>query len=88
MAVGHGQVIVTTSATLVVAPDHDGQQVFIKIIGTNDCYVGNGDVSTENGFELEAGEAALSMFLGPGEPLYGIVEQDDAVVCYLATMNQ
>ncbi len=88
MAVGHDQVTVTTSSTLIISADLDGQQVFVKIIGTNDCYVGNGDVSTENGFELEAGEAALSIFLGPGEPLYGIVEQDDAIVCYLATMNQ
>lgn len=81
------QIIVGTDATLVIEDDPDGCHVHIKASGENAVYIGDSDVSTESGYELEKGEA-LSIFLGPHERLYAIVEEGTGKLYFLASMNQ
>lgn len=81
------QVIVGTTPTLVTGSDPDGCSVIIKASGQCAVYIGNGNVSTESGFELEKDEV-LQLTLGPNEELYAIVEEDEGKLYFLATMNQ
>ena len=90
MALSHNQVTITTSATLILAGDPDGVQVYLKASGTGgnvDVYLGGASVTASNGFILDKGEYT-SLFLGPNEVLYGIVAEGTGKVYYLATMNQ
>ena len=81
------QIIITPEATLVIGGDADGCYVHIKASGENAVYIGDSDVSTESGYELEKDDA-LTIFLGPHERLYAIVEEGTGKLYFLASMNQ
>ena len=85
--IGYGQVEVGTEATVIVTADVDGQNVTIKNIDDAEVYLGNSDVTTENGFSLEKDEI-IDLFLGPGEEIYGVVDDNTGTACYLATLNE
>ena len=66
--------------------DEDGAYIHVKG-GNASVYLGNENVTTENGFELEQGET-ISLFIGPDEGLYAVCEEGTVGVCYIATLNQ
>ena len=41
----------------------------------------------DDGYELVK-NSSIGLFLGPGEEIYGVVEEDTEEACYIATMNQ
>lgn len=84
MAIGNNQVTVTTSATLLHAADEDGANLYVK--SEDAIYLGNGDVNINNGYLLDA-DANFGVFVGPGEQLYGIVEEGTTKVYVLMTLN-
>lgn len=84
MAIGHSQVTVTTSATLLHAADDDGANLFLKPEAA--IYIGNGDVSTSNGYLLKQ-NISFPVFIGPSEQLYGIIESGTTTVYVLMTLN-
>lgn len=66
------QVIVGTTETLVYTAGTGGSNVLIRNPGAASVYLGAQGVLTTTGFALAAGDA-VSMPLGPGDALYGIV---------------
>jgi hypothetical protein len=87
MAIGNDQITVGVTATAIITDDYDGQHVIIKNGTDTVCYLGDSDVSISNGFPLGEDEK-IELFLGPGEEIYGIVEEDPATVSFIASMNQ
>ena len=86
--IGSGQIEVGTDVTLIVPTDPDGQRAHVKNLSTERAiFLGGSAVTTTTGFKLKLGEE-LSLFLGPGEAIYGIVVTGTASACYLATLNQ
>ncbi len=84
MAIGNNQVTVTTNATLLHAADIDGANLYVK--SEDAIYLGNGDVTILNGYLLDA-DKNFDVFVGPGEQLYGIVEEGTTTVYVLMTLN-
>ena len=84
MAIGNAQVTVTTSPTLLHAADTDGANLFLK--PESAMYIGNGDVSTSNGYLLKQ-NISFSVFVGPGEQLYGVMGEGSTTVYVLMTLN-
>lgn len=85
--IASNQVTVGTESTVIIANDVDGQNVTIKNTSDTEVYLGDGNVTISNGFKLEQNEI-VDMFLGPGEEIYGIVDDGTGEICYIATMNQ
>jgi hypothetical protein len=84
MPIGHAQVTVTTSATLLHAADEDG--AFLHIKSEDAIFLGNGDVTINNGYLLDA-DFNFPLFVGPEEQLYGIKETESTTVYVLMTLN-
>lgn len=88
MAVGHGQVATSSVRVEVIESDDDGQHVHIFNHSGDPVYLGNGDVSTSNGYKLIE-ETSVDLNLGPGESISAIMAADKTgTVSYIATMNQ
>ena len=85
MSISNNQITITTDATLVFAADPDGARVHVRVSG--ESYLGDEGVTIENGLKIKQNEF-LSLFVGPDEQLYGIVDADTEIVYILATMNQ
>jgi len=85
MAISNSQVTVTTEATIIFGPDIDGAYVHVRSDG--EVFLGRPDVTIGSGMKLKKDEF-LSLFVGPNEILYGIVEADTKTVYCLATLNQ
>jgi hypothetical protein len=81
------QVIVTTEATLVIDGNDDGCYINVKAHSAGPIYLGDSDVTIDNGYELAASES-LHFMLGPNEELYAIVEEGTGTIYFLASMNQ
>ena len=80
----HSQQVVCNAVnpTLLYPPDEDGVELTIRAAGV--VYLGNGDLSVDNGYQL-AKDTNIHLSLGPGELVYGL---GDAVTVYiLATKN-
>jgi len=84
MAIGHNQVTVTTEPTLLHVADQDGANLWLKPEAA--MYIGNGDVSTSNGYLLKQ-NISFSVFVGPGEQLYGVKAEGTTTVYVLMTLN-
>lgn len=80
------QVTVTTSATLLAGPDQDGCNVYLRTAGTGDIYIGPSDVTADTGLGI-TNDIVVTITLGPGETLYGIVSEDTAKVYVLITLS-
>jgi hypothetical protein len=88
MGIGNDQVTVTTSATPIITDDSDGQYVRIRNMSSSrSVFLGTSSVTISNGYELVK-DSSIEMSLGPGEEIYGIVEEDTQPVCWIATMNE
>lgn len=75
MAVQAAQVSVGTTETELTGTQTDataGQSLVVRNRGTADVFVGGTGVATSTGFKLAAGDS-VSLELGQGEKLYGIV---------------
>ena len=81
------RISVGTSATVVVSGDEDGCYVYLKAHSAGSIFLGNGDMTIDNGYELGAGEA-IQFAMGANEILYAIVEEGTGELHFLATMNQ
>lgn len=89
MAIGHGQIAVTDIRVVVIDADLDGQHVHIINHGTEPVYLGNGDVTFENGYKLDEEVKSLELNLGPSEVIWAVMAEDEtSKVSYIATMNQ
>ncbi len=89
MAIGYGQVTITTSPTAIITDDSDGQYVNVRNMGDNNSkvYIGDSEVSISTGHELIK-NTEISLSLGPGEEVYGIVATGTQKVSFFATMNE
>lgn len=88
MAVGHNQVSVTDVRAEVIPSDHDGQYVSIINHGVEPVYLGNDDVTAENGYRLPE-EDSVSLSLGPGETVHAVMAAEETgTVSYISTMNE
>jgi hypothetical protein len=74
------RVTVASTATLVsTGSTTGGSSVLIRNAGAASVYLGAVAVTTATGFELPAGDA-ITVPLGPSEPVYGIVTTGTVVV--------
>ena len=88
MSIGNDQVTIGVTATVIIANDVDGQSVVIRNMASNNSmFIGKSGVTISNGYELVK-DSSIELFLGPGEEIYGVVEEDTEEACYIATMNQ
>jgi len=74
---------------IVYGPDPDGSLVSVKVTAGDSevAYLGNAEVSLENGFPMSKDDAAIVMTIGPNEELYAIAEKS-VFVHILATLNE
>lgn len=74
------RVTVAATATVIYAvPDNRARTVLVRNPSSVSVYFGNSDVTTSNGFEIAAGNAA-SFVLEPDDTLYGVVATGTQVV--------
>lgn len=88
MAITSNQVTVTTSPTPINNVDPDGTYIYMKVMGDDTIYLGDENVTSETGLEVEADVGMMGFFLGPNEILYGTVKENTGKVCYIMTLNQ
>lgn len=86
MAVTAARTDVTTAATLLVdGADTNGAQAVLKnLTASESVYLGPAGVTAANGFEWATGDGPLSIDLGRGDKLYGIVATTTQTVHVLA----
>ena len=85
MAIKSDQVTVGTERVAIHHADKDGAELRIRV--SDDCYIGNGDVTVESGFLLEKDEI-FKMFVGPGEVMYAIVGDGEVILYYVMSLNE
>jgi len=78
-AVVINRVTVATTETLIYTAPVGGATVIVRNPGTVSVYLGPTGVLTTTGFELAAGDA-MSIPMGSGDTLYGIVASGTNVV--------
>jgi len=76
----YAQVSISTSATTIKAANTSRKAITIKNIGSVDVYLGNGSVTTANGYKLAPGEALSD--IRTTAAIYGIVASGSGSVCY------
>ena len=87
MALVHGQVTITTSATLIHKAGADGDSDTLHIhcpSGGQSVFIGGASVTAANGFELKAGSGDLVFNLEAGDSVYGTVAATTQGISYLA----
>ena len=67
------QVVVGTTATLLVDSDNVNRQVLIHALSNTPVYLGASDVTTSNGYLLEKDDGALQISVPISEKLYAVV---------------
>ncbi len=85
MAIGHGQITITTSATLIIGGDEDGAHVVISN-GGGTIFIGDANVTVNNGCRVLQ-NVMLSLTVGPNEAIYGVCSSGTTPVSYIASMN-
>jgi len=87
MAISSGQYTVSTEAIPIHTADEDG--VLVIVNASQNIYIGNANVTAENGYLHSKTDPPLQLDLGPSEILYAIrAGTQDAVVTSLRTKNQ
>jgi len=87
MAISSGQYTVSTEAKPIHTADEDG--VLIIVNASHDVYIGDANVTTDNGYLHSKTDPPLQLDLGPGEVLYAVrAGEQDALVTSLRTKNQ
>lgn len=85
MAITNSQVTISTTATYIVGNDPDGVTV-VLLAGSEDVYIGDENVTIENGFELAQSEK-VTLTLGPLEAIYGIVGDNTGKIYVIGTLS-
>jgi len=75
-------VTVETTATLIVPADDRQREAYIHNGGGAKIYLGNGSVTTTNGYHL-ANNESLRIFVPSKETLYGIVASGTNMITVL-----
>lgn len=83
MAITNKQVTITTSPTPLNDADPDGANMTIKI--EDAVYLGNENVSINNGFLLDSDEI-FDIFIGPNEIFYAMIEDGTTTAYVLMTL--
>ena len=72
MAISSGQLSISTTAVEVSSPHPNASRIQIhNMDNTNDIYIGNGNVTTSNGFRLMK-QDSVDLELLPTERIYAI----------------
>ena len=85
MAIKSGQIMVGSERVAIHEADEDGALIRIRV--SDDCYIGNGEMTIESGFLLDK-DRIFEMFVGPGEVLYAVVDDGTATLYYVMSLNQ
>ncbi len=88
MTISSWQYTVTTNAQCVFGPDEDGAHVNVRVMGSVMVYFGGMGVTSEDGLGVENDDGVIVLFLGPGECLYAICEEDTSKIGVLASLNE
>ena len=80
------QVTVTTTATLLVAANIADQTVWLHNQGGAAVYLGDANVTTDNGYKLDNGDK-MQLPVGDHEGLYGITASNSHIVAVLKQVN-
>ncbi len=85
MAIKSDQVSVTSTKIAIHYGDEDGAMIRIRV--SDECYIGNGDVTVNSGFLLEKDEI-FEMFIGPGEVIYAVTNDGTIKLYYIMSLNE
>ena len=77
------QVVVGTTATLIIDADNINRQVHVHALSNTPVYLGGPDVTTSNGYLLEKDDGAHVLLLPISEKLYGVVSTGTETVSVL-----
>lgn len=77
------QVVVGTTATLIIDADNINRQVHLHALSNTPVYLGGPDVTTSNGYLLEKDDGAHVLLLPISEKLYGVVATGTETVSVL-----
>jgi hypothetical protein len=78
-----GQVALSTSATKIIAAEPLTRNVVLHVITSATIYVGDGTVTTSNGFKIDNAAGPVAITIPPNEELFGIVASGTPTVSYL-----
>jgi hypothetical protein len=81
------QITVTTAATLLVSADSDGCRLLVHNKTGTVVYLGASDVTTSTGMGIDSAAGPVSISLGAGAKLYGIVASGSPVIQILIMGN-
>ena len=77
------QVVVGTTATLLIDSDNINRQVHIHALSNTPVYLGGPDVTTSNGYLLEKDDGASVIDIPINEKLYAVVATGTETVSVL-----
>ena len=80
------QIVVGTTATLLVAANIMDQTVLLHNLGGGAVYLGDANVTTSNGYKLDNGDK-LQVPVGDHEGLYGIAASGTHTIAVLKQVN-
>jgi hypothetical protein len=72
------QVTVTTTPTILVDDTAEAEEVHLHAAGGQPVFLGNSDVNTTSGFELDSGEKITLQ--NKNNPIYGVTNTGTTVV--------
>ena len=87
MAISTAQLALTSTPTLVAAPDADGCRVLLYVVGNHAVYLGNATVSTTTGLELRKDEGIEEIRLRPGDNLYAVTTTTETLTVMILENN-
>jgi len=85
MAIKSDQVQVGSERVAIHHADDDGAEIRIRV--SDECYIGNGDVTVDSGFLIEKDEI-FEMFIGPAEVLFAVVSDQPVTLYYVMSLNE
>lgn len=80
------QITVTTTPTLLVAATGFDQSVWLHNQGGGTVFLGDSNVTTENGYKLDTGNK-MELLVGDHEGLYGVTAAASHIVGVLKQIN-
>jgi len=81
MSIVAGQVTLGTAATLIFEATNSDKCEITFQSKTKDVFIGESDVTTTNGYQLEAGNH-VTLKIGRNDAIYGIVDSSTHTISY------
>jgi len=78
MGISTRQVTVTTTPTILVDDTAEAEEVHLHAAGGQKVFLGNSDVNTTSGFELDSGEKITLQ--NKNNPIYGVTNSGTTLV--------